>query len=86
MFEDLHNAIDAQNKSKNSFTLITDTVQAEGGFILQHYLNKSLKNGQYVCFLALEQSFFHYFNISRKLVEDWFFYLVIYAIITGIEP
>ena len=30
----------------------------------------SLKSNTRVCFVALEQSFFHYFNISRKLVSN----------------
>lgn len=59
--EDLAHVSSAQS------LLITDTLRAEGNFLLHHFLNSSLRRGDKVLFVGLEQSFFHYSSVSKKL-------------------
>jgi len=51
----------------SAFVLATDTVRTDGGFLLVHFLISYLKSGRHVCFVALEQSLFHYVSVCRKL-------------------
>ncbi|EGG22778.1 UPF0405 family protein [Cavenderia fasciculata] len=61
------------NNSKPSIPVgklivLTDTLQAEGSFIIHHLLQASSKQSDSgVCLLALNQSFYHYNSVGRKL-------------------
>jgi len=49
------------------FLLITDTLKADGSFLLHHFLHWFIKEKKFVVLTGLEQSYFHYFNVGRKL-------------------
>jgi hypothetical protein len=52
------------------FMLISDTLMADGSFVLHHFIHSYLKCGYGVSLVAFEQSYFHYQNIGRKLVSN----------------
>jgi len=47
--------------------LILDTIRAEGNFLMHHFLCTALKRGDKVLFVGLEQSFFHYSSVTKKV-------------------
>jgi len=70
MFLDLHHALNASDQHipfQGQFIVIQDALNADGSFLLQHFLTLFLESSKTVCFVGLEQSLFHYFNIARKL-------------------
>jgi hypothetical protein len=76
MFQELNSALlltgsgtDIRVLPHGTSALITDTLQADGSFILHHFLHLYLKAGKTVCLVGLEQSLFHYVSVGRKLVS-----------------
>jgi len=71
MFTDLNNALCSSSSAivseHGSFVLIADALQADGSFLLHHYILSYLKGGGRVVLVGLEQSFFHYFSVARKM-------------------
>lgn len=57
-----------ENTPKEKFIVISDTFTADGSFLLHHFINMHVKAKQRVCLVGLEQSYLHYFAISRKMV------------------
>lgn len=49
--------------------LITDSLSAEGAFLLPHFINYFVKSKQRVILVGLEQGFGHYSTICKKLVR-----------------
>jgi archaellum biogenesis ATPase FlaH len=64
MFDSLE---DLAHVSAAQSLLITDTLRAEGNFLLHHFLNSALRRGDKVLFVGVEQSCFHYSSVSKKL-------------------
>eukprot|EP01133_Synstelium_polycarpum_P006528 gene6528-7559_t len=53
---------------KGKFVVITDTLEAEGSFVLHHLLQAmSKRSDTCTTLLALNQSLFHYHSVGRKL-------------------
>jgi hypothetical protein len=50
------------------FVLISDVLEADGSFLLQHFINGYVKGGCHTTIVGLENGFSHYFGIGRKLV------------------
>jgi hypothetical protein len=67
MFDSVSNILDGGLERKS--IVISDTLAADANFLIVHFLIYSLKNNNPVTLVGLEQSFFHYFNIARKLVR-----------------
>jgi archaellum biogenesis ATPase FlaH len=55
------------NLPKENFILIKDTLKADGSFLLQYFVQLFLKGDHHVCFVAFDQNFGHYFNVSKKM-------------------
>lgn len=49
--------------------LISDSLAADGAFLLPHFVNFYIKNKQRVVLVGLEQGFSHYLALSKKLVR-----------------
>eukprot|EP01127_Copromyxa_protea_P008209 TRINITY_DN1877_c0_g1_i1.p1 TRINITY_DN1877_c0_g1~~TRINITY_DN1877_c0_g1_i1.p1 ORF type:complete len:279 (+),score=51.29 TRINITY_DN1877_c0_g1_i1:518-1354(+) len=49
------------------FVLITDVLEADGSFLLQHFITAYTKSGNHTTLVGLENGFSHYFGIGRKL-------------------
>lgn len=48
--------------------LITDTLSAQGNFLLHHFIANQLKANKHVVLVGFTQKFEHYSTIGRKLV------------------
>lgn len=48
--------------------LITDVLEADGSFLLHHFITAYVKGGCHTTIVGLENGFSHYFSIGRKLV------------------
>lgn len=49
--------------------LISDSLSADGAFLLPHFINFYVKSKQRVIIVGLEQGFSHYLSICKKLVR-----------------
>lgn len=49
--------------------LISDSLAADGAFLLPHFINLFVKSKQRVVLVGLEQGFSHYLSICKKLVR-----------------
>ena len=49
--------------------LISDSLAADGAFLLPHFINYYIKSKQRVIIVGLEQGFSHYLTICKKLVR-----------------
>src|SRR4051794_1664501 len=50
--------------------LITDTIHAEGNFLLHHFILNNVKAGKHVLVVGFAQVLAHYIAIGRKLVRS----------------
>ncbi|CAG8782658.1 18918_t:CDS:2, partial [Racocetra persica] len=50
-----------------SSILITDTLSAQGNFLIHHFIVNQLKADKHVVLVGLSQLFNHYLNIGKKL-------------------
>ena len=55
--------------SKSSTVVVEDSAQADGSFLLWHYLCMHLKRDAPVCYVSLQHSYSHLCTIGRKLVR-----------------
>jgi hypothetical protein len=51
------------------FILVRDSLEADGAVLLPHFLFGYLKADKRALLVGLEQSFFHYSGVGRKLVR-----------------
>ena len=49
--------------------LVSDSLAADGAFLLPHFINFYIKAKQRVVLVGLEQGFSHYLSVSKKLVR-----------------
>lgn len=79
MYTEVNNTLNWSevNLPKERFVVISDTFNADGSFLLHHFINMYIKASQRVCLVGLEQSYLHYFSISRKMVCTCHFHLYI---------
>jgi hypothetical protein len=52
------------------FILIRDSLEADGAVLLPHFVFGYLKANKRALLVGLEQSFFHYSGVGRKLVPS----------------
>merc|ERR1712063_115647 len=49
------------------FIFVRDTVEAEGGFLVNHLIDEFVKTSNSVCLVGLAQTKLHYIAVSKKL-------------------
>ncbi|PRP74728.1 transmembrane protein [Planoprotostelium fungivorum] len=69
MFADLHKIlVDSTDKNlRGLFVLVTDTILADGSFVLHHYIHSNLRAEKKTILISLDQTPFHYNSVGKKL-------------------
>eukprot|EP00128_Syssomonas_multiformis_P016106 Colp12_sorted_trinity150504_noHs@36286 len=69
MFADLNGALGFSDSAPPAGLLIlgTDTLEADGNFLIHHFIGLHLKGCHNVCLVAFAQIFHHYLAVSKKL-------------------
>jgi hypothetical protein len=73
MFADLNKMLfttDGKTHQHGTFIFGTDTLAANGSFLVHHFLHSGLKTEKHVILLVFEQTLFHYQSIGKKLVRN----------------